>query len=80
MQVSIAVLYCLFSAGIVFGYAALKPVLIREGVYRDHCTPGETEEGVRTCYDQEIHLNLMFTVAAVGTNMYVLYLLRYRQL
>lgn len=24
---------------------------------------------MRTCYDQEIHLNLMFTVAAVGTNV-----------
>lgn len=62
-------IYCLFAAGIVFGYAAIKPVLIREHVYRDLCTEEELEKGVRTCYDQEIHLNLMFTVAAVGTNV-----------
>jgi MFS family permease len=53
----------------VFGYAALKPVLIHEHVYRDRCTKEELEQGVRTCFDQEIHLNLMFTVAAVGTNV-----------
>ncbi len=64
-----AVIYCLFAAGIVFGYAALKPVLIKEKVYRDRCTPEEIKENVRVCYDQEIHLNLMFTVAAVGTNV-----------
>jgi len=63
------VFFCLFAAGIVFGYAALKPVLIREHVYRNLCTDDELKRGVRTCYDQEIHLNLMFTVAAVGTNV-----------
>ncbi|CAG8982643.1 hypothetical protein HYALB_00006038 [Hymenoscyphus albidus] len=69
LQVITAVVYCLFAAGIVFGYAAIKPVLIREHVYRDLCTEEELDKGVRTCYDQEIHLNLMFTVAAVGTNV-----------
>ncbi|CAL3962219.1 hypothetical protein PZA11_000557 [Diplocarpon coronariae] len=69
LQVIIAVIYCLFAAGIVFGYAAIKPVLIREGVYRDRCTQDELDRRVRTCYEQEVHLNLMFTVAAVGTNV-----------
>lgn len=69
MQVSIAVVYCLFSAGLVFGYAAFKPVLVREGVYRDRCAQDELERDVRTCYEQEIRLNLMFTVAAVATNV-----------
>ncbi|KAK6615200.1 Protein FMP42-like protein 1 [Botrytis cinerea] len=69
LQVAIAVVYCLLAAGIVFGYAALKPVLIREGVYREYCTEDELKEGVRTCFEQEIHLNLMFTIAAVGTNV-----------
>lgn len=58
-------LYCLFAAGIVFGYAALKPVLKKEGAYRDLC-PADDD----TCV--EIHLNLMFTVAAVGTNVFAL--------
>lgn len=53
-QVWVAVVYCLLAAGIVFGYAALKPVLISEGVYRDRCTPEEREKHVRTCYEQEL--------------------------
>ncbi|KAI9689270.1 MAG: hypothetical protein M1820_010181 [Bogoriella megaspora] len=69
LQVAVAVVYCLFAAGIVFGYAALKPVLISEGVYRDKCTSEELKKGVRVCYEQEIRLNFMFTVAAVATNV-----------
>lgn len=42
----------------MFGYAALKPVLVREGVYRDLCTDedlsGRREGEVRTCYEQEL--------------------------
>lgn len=59
----------MLAAGIIFGYAALKPVLIREGVYRKYCTQEELDEGVRVCYEQEIRLNFMFTVAAVSTNV-----------
>lgn len=61
VQVVVTVIYCLFAAGVVFGYAALKPVLKREGAYHDVCN------GIDTCV--EIRLNLMFTVAAVSTNV-----------
>ncbi|KAI1374117.1 MFS general substrate transporter [Hypoxylon crocopeplum] len=61
LQVVVTVVSCLFAAGIVFGYAALKPVLKKEGAYEDVC------HGENTCV--EIHLNLMFTVAAVATNV-----------
>ncbi|KAF2404082.1 MFS general substrate transporter [Trichodelitschia bisporula] len=71
-QVTIAVIYCLLGAGVVFGYAAIKPVLIREGVYRWYCTPDEVEKNVRVCYEQEVRLNFMFTVAAVSTNVVAL--------
>ena len=54
VQVSIAVVYCLFAAGIVFGYAAIKPVLIREGVYSDFCTPEESKGSQNNCYEQEL--------------------------
>ena len=54
LQVGLAVVYCLFAAGIVFGYAALKPVMIKEGIYRDKCTEEEIEKGLRVCYEQEI--------------------------
>ena len=72
-QIILAIIYCLLSAGVVFGYAALKPVLVKEGVYRGYCD--EEEEwllgagGGGTCYEQEIRLNLMFTTAAVATNV-----------
>ncbi|KAK1810396.1 hypothetical protein LTR12_015239 [Friedmanniomyces endolithicus] len=69
LQVGVAVVYCLLAAGIVFGYAAIKPVLVEEGVYRDKCTQDELDEGVWVCYEQELRLNLMFTVAAVSTNV-----------
>lgn len=69
LQVSIAIVYCLFAAGIVFGYAAIKPVLIDEGVYKNYCTDEELEKGVSPCYQQEIRMNLMFTIAAVSTNV-----------
>ncbi|KAF2720858.1 MFS general substrate transporter [Polychaeton citri CBS 116435] len=69
VQVVSAIIYCLFGAGVVFGFAAIKPVLIAEGVYRDKCTKEELDAGVWTCYGQELRLNLMFTVAAVSTNV-----------
>lgn len=70
VQVLATVIYCLFAAGIVFGYAALKPVLKKEGAYRDVCGAGDSSsspDDVDTCV--EIRLNLMFTVAAVSTNV-----------
>lgn len=68
-QVVVAVLYCLTAAGVVFGFAAIKPVFIDEGVYRDLCTAEERDADVWVCYGQELRLNLMFTVAAVSTNV-----------
>ena len=62
--------YCLLAAGIVFGYAAIKPVLKEEGAYRDVCTASSDDDsGIDADTCVEIHLNLMFTVAAVGTNV-----------
>lgn len=49
-----AVVYCLFAAGVVFGYAAIKPVLLDEGVYRNLCTKKELDENVVLCYEQEL--------------------------
>jgi hypothetical protein len=54
VQVFCAVIYCLFAAGVVFGYAAIKPVLIQEKVYRDLCTAEELEKDVRVCYEQDL--------------------------
>ncbi|KAK9857485.1 Sucrose/H+ symporter [Penicillium brevicompactum] len=68
-QVCTAVVYCFLAAGVVFGFAALKPVLIREKVYRNLCSQAELERDVDVCDGQEIRLNLMFTIAAVVTNV-----------
>lgn len=54
MQVFFAAIYCLFAAGVVFGYAAIKPVLIEEKVYRELCTPDEIKHDVRVCYEQDL--------------------------
>lgn len=62
----------------VFGYAAIKPVLKLEGAYSDICevtkyqsptghSSAISDDPHDTCV--EIRLNLMFTVAAVGTNV-----------
>ncbi|KAF2018013.1 MFS general substrate transporter [Aaosphaeria arxii CBS 175.79] len=69
LQVFLAVIYCLLAAGVVFGYAAIKPVLIAEQVYRDQCTKDELDADVPLCYQQDLRLNLMFTIAAVSTNV-----------
>ena len=53
-QVAAAVLYNLLTAGVVFGFAAIKPVLVEEGVYRDRCTQQELKDGVWVCYQQEL--------------------------
>ncbi|KKK20244.1 hypothetical protein ARAM_003221, partial [Aspergillus rambellii] len=69
LQVCIAVVYCFFSAGIVFGFAAIKPVFIKEGVYGDLCSNEKLGTAQDVCYGQELRLNLMFTIAAVVTNV-----------
>ncbi|VVT55291.1 uncharacterized protein SAPINGB_P004523 [Magnusiomyces paraingens] len=68
-QVACSILWCLFVAGTSFGFAALKPVLVSEGVYRERCTPDEVEHNVHICRNQELALNMMFTIAAVVTNI-----------
>ncbi|KAJ4297173.1 hypothetical protein N0V88_004091 [Collariella sp. IMI 366227] len=68
VQVTAAVLACFFASGIVFGFAAIKPVLKAEGAYRHLCSvPDGLNDEEDTCV--EMHLNLMFTVAAVATNV-----------
>lgn len=67
LQIATALVYCLFSVGIAFGFAALKKVLISSGVYSDRCIL-DTAIDAR-CVEQEIALNNMFTWAAVGTNV-----------
>lgn len=82
VQVTCAVFWCLFAAGPVFGFAALKPVLIAQGVYGELCNVDSDSvntimntngsfgltSGVGACMAQDLKLNAMFTYAAVVTN------------
>lgn len=53
-QVCFTVLSCWLASGLLFGFAALKPVLIDQGVYREFCTREELEDGVELCYKQDL--------------------------
>ncbi len=54
VQVTVAVFYCLLSAGVVFRYAAIKPVLVRQGVYNEYCPVEAMNSKYTTCYEQEL--------------------------
>jgi hypothetical protein len=45
---------CWLASGIVFGFAALKPVLIDVGVYRELCTAEELADDVDVCFEQDL--------------------------
>jgi hypothetical protein len=50
----VGVLSCALASGIVFGFAALKSVLIEEEVYRESCTKEELVDNARVCYMQDL--------------------------
>lgn len=52
-QVFVGVFSCVTASGIIFGFDALKSILIEEKVYREYCTPDELRENVRVCYMQD---------------------------
>jgi MFS family permease len=63
------VLACWFASGIIFGFAALKPILIREGVFRELCSSKELEENVEVCLEQDLRLNFFFSLASTTANV-----------
>ncbi|KAK1545108.1 major facilitator superfamily transporter [Colletotrichum paranaense] len=73
VQVATSIVACWLAAGIVFGFAALKPVLIAEGVYSDLCDandPGAVDNGdYIPCTEQDLRLNLFFIAASVTANV-----------
>ncbi|KAF2120171.1 MFS transporter-like protein Fmp42 [Lophiotrema nucula] len=68
-QVITTILACWFASGIVFGFAALKPILISEGVFSDLCTTEEAKASVETCYEQDLRLNFFFSLASTTANV-----------
>ena len=60
---------CWFASGIVFGFAALKPILIKEGVFRELCDKEELDAGVAVCFKQDLRLNFFFSLASTTANV-----------
>lgn len=50
----IGVISCVAASGIVFGFAALKSILLDEKVYRELCTKKELKDRVDVCYLQDL--------------------------
>jgi MFS family permease len=67
--VVVTVLACWFASGIVFGFAALKPILISEGVFRELCTAQELADDVEVCLEQDLRLNFFFSLASTTANV-----------
>lgn len=65
-QIVCSITWCLLAAGPVFGFAALKPILINEGVYLEKCKAPVAGE---SCDEQDLSLNFLFTVACMVTNI-----------
>ncbi|SGZ48860.1 CIC11C00000003002 [Sungouiella intermedia] len=69
LQISCSIVWCLLAAGPVFGFAALKPILISEGVYQHKCDVSTDSSAVYPCTNQDLLLNFLFTVACMVTNI-----------
>ncbi|ORY23437.1 major facilitator superfamily domain-containing protein [Naematelia encephala] len=63
-QIAASIVFCFTIAGLVFGFAALKPILLDQGVYHHLCEPGQA-----VCKDQDTRLNMLFIVASSANNV-----------
>ncbi|KAF8338998.1 major facilitator superfamily domain-containing protein [Cantharellus anzutake] len=60
---------------VLFWYdSALKPILLKKGVYRELCKAddGHDNDPSYTCIERDLKLNFMFTLAAVVSNVFAL--------
>jgi MFS family permease len=66
-QIFVGVMSCVLASGVIYGYAALKPELIDEGVYSEECKD-EPFDGVLggACYKQDLRLVIEFVLACRG--------------
>ncbi|KAF4471585.1 photosystem II D2 [Fusarium albosuccineum] len=75
VQVATGIIACWLASGIVFGFAALKPILIAEGVYHELCRPEhktilENRPDLEVpCAEQDMRLNLFFISASISANV-----------
>jgi hypothetical protein len=80
-QVAFAIAACCLASGIVWGFAALKPVLLAEGVYRELCNNDDelysdlnlfraADDDLQVpCPEQDMRLNFFFIAASNTANL-----------
>lgn len=68
-QVICSIIWCLLGSGIIFGFASLKPVLIKEGVYSFMCNDESELPYGKACDSQDLKLNKLFSFGACMTNL-----------
>ena len=74
IRVVVACFAMIFVSGVVFGFAVLKPVLLKEDVYLNLCSATEIEryengnKTVSACNNQELALNRLFQVSSSVIN------------
>lgn len=84
LQCIAATIYVFLSAGVIFGFAAFKPIMIFEKVYESECEGTSVYDGLNQlnhqffvnsfeiepkCTSQDMKLNKLFTVGAALTNI-----------
>jgi MFS family permease len=80
-----ATLVCCLASGITAGFAALKPVLVSEGVYQELCSADNVANSVISptnftsgaskipCAKQDLRLNLFFILTSIMSNVSTLF-------
>ncbi|ODV82865.1 hypothetical protein CANARDRAFT_214991 [[Candida] arabinofermentans NRRL YB-2248] len=66
LQVACAVVWCLFGAGPIFGFAALKPTLVDQGIYSEVCDFNTTLSSTELMFS-----NVLSPLNLVQTNDFV---------
>ena len=68
-QVICAIVWCLLGSGVIFGFASIKPILIKEGIYSSLCSPEDDLPFGKACDNQDLKLNKLFSYGAAMTNL-----------
>lgn len=65
VQISCAIIWCLLAAGPVFGFAALKPILIKEGIYSEKCNANAGSGSIVTSLGDSFIVNSVISMTNV---------------
>lgn len=66
VPIVVGAVWCMFSAGPIFGFSALKPILSSQGTYNRYCSEEEINNSV-VCPKQDHKLNNLYVYCVVCT-------------